>query len=87
MMFAKKDTACPACPAVSPKELIKVALISAEDTATIKDLIEFCEKHYVDELSVNGVTIKRSIHLLPEDSDAEKKRKQAAIDLISYSAD
>ena len=47
----------------------------------------FCEKHYVDELSVNGVTIKRSVHLLPDDPDAEKKRKQAAIDLISYSAD
>ena len=84
MIFAKKDTSCAAC-CVSPKELIKVALIDSQEA--LERLMLFAEKHYFDEVTVGDITIKRTVHLLPEDPDAEKKRKQAAIDLISYGAD
>ena len=52
--------------------------------AEIKQLIDYCEQHYVDELTIGDITIKRSVHIMPEPKDDKKKQLQ---DLVSWSSE
>lgn len=64
------------------QELIKKPLIDSQES--LERLMSYMEKHYIDEVTVDGVTIKKSVHLLPEDPEAKKKQQA---DLVDYAAD
>lgn len=66
-----------------PVVIDKQEIISSIDQ--VKELIVFCEQHHVDELTIGQLTIKRSVHLLPEPKD--DKKKNPISDLVGWSSD
>lgn len=71
----------------APEPVLPTHIDNATPIADIERLILFMEQHHVDEIVLPQLTIRKSVHLLPEDKKPKMPPQPSLQDLIGLSAE